>query len=251
MPGEATHGMQCAEFDLLLTEALDGTLTGPDMDRFRAHAQICSNCGPLFAEIDAGKRLLKSLAEVEPPAHLVNNILAATCGLDTTRMRAPAVPAPASWAERVREWMDVIFAPVYATVRQPRFAMSFGMAFFSISMALNLAGVKLTDIRHLDLRPSAIVRGYHMTSGRVVKYYENIRFVYQFESRVRELKRMTTPAEPAPTNNNQRRRDNNNTSGQPDQRQERNYSQGENQPVLASAPDDPPVVTGTTIRRFA
>ncbi len=250
MPGEATHGMRCAEFDLLLTEALDGTLVGPDMDRFRAHAQVCSNCGPLFAEIDAGKRLLKSLAEVEPPAHLVNNILAATCGLDTARMRAPATPAKASWGERVREWLDVVFSPVYATVRQPRFAMAFGMAFFSISMALNLAGVKLTDIRHVDLRPSAIVRGYHMTSGRVVKYYENIRFVYQIESKVREFKRVTTPAEPAPTEN-QRRRDNNNTSGQPEQRQERNYSQGKNQPVLAAAPDDPPVVTGTTIRRFA
>jgi hypothetical protein len=250
MPGEANHGMQCAEFDLLLMEALDGTLVGPDMERFQAHANLCSTCGPLFAEIDAGKRLLKSLAEVEPPAHLVNNILAATCGLDTTRMRAPAAAVKPSWAERVREWIEPVFAPIYATVRQPRFAMSFGMAFFSISMALNLVGVKLTDIRHVDLRPSAIVRGYHMTSGRVVKYYENIRFVYQIESKVREFKRVTTPAEPAP-NENQRRRDNNNTSGQPDQRQERNYSQGENQPVLASAPDDPPVVTGTTTRRFA
>jgi hypothetical protein len=249
MPGEANHGMQCAEFDLLLTEALDGTLAGPEMERFRAHAQVCSDCGPLFAEIDGGRRLLKSLAEVEPPAHMVNNILAATCGLDTARINAPAVTVKPTWADRVRQWLEPVFAPVYATVRQPRFVMSFGMAFFSISMALNLAGVKLTDVEHIDLRPSAIVRGYHMTSGRVVKYYENIRFVYQIESKVREFKRATTPAEPAPTEN-QRHRENNNTSGQPEQRQERNYSQGENQPVLASAPDDPPVVTGTTIRRF-
>ena len=250
MPGESNHGMQCAEFDLLLTEALDGTLAGPEMNRFQAHARVCSVCGPLFAEIDGGRRLLKSLAEVEPPARLVNNILAATSGLETGRMHAPAhARLQPSWVDRVREWMAPVFAPIYATVRQPRFAMSFGMAFFSISMALNLAGVKVTDIAHLDLRPSAIVRGYHMTSGRVVKYYENIRFVYQIESKVREFKRVTTPAEPAP-NENQRRRDNS-TSGQPDQRQERNYSQGENQPVLASAPDDPPVVTGTTTRRFA
>jgi hypothetical protein len=87
-----------------------------------------------------------------------------------------------------------------------------------------------------------------MTSGRVVKYYENIRFVYQIESKVREFKRVTTPAEPA-SEPNQHRKDNN-TSGQPDQRQERNYSQGENQPVLAVAPDDPPVVPGTTTRRI-
>jgi hypothetical protein len=250
MPSEANRDMQCAEFDLLLMDALDGTLAGADMERFQAHAQVCSVCGPLFAEIDGGRRLLKSLAEVEPPARLVNNILAATTGLDTVRMHEPAHARPQiSWADRVRGWVEPIFAPVFAVVKQPRFAMSFGMAFFSISMALNLAVIKLTDVRHLDLRPSAIVRGYHMTAGRVVKYYENLRFVYQMESKVREFKRVTTPAEPAP-NENQRRRENNNTSGQPDQRQERNYSQGENQPVLAFAPDDPPVVTGTTIRRF-
>jgi hypothetical protein len=250
MPSEAHREMQCAEFDLLLTEALDGTLAGADMERFQAHAQVCSVCGPLFSEIDAGRRLLKSLAAVEPPAHMVNNILAATCGLDSARLNASAAARPQpTWSDRVRTWLQPVFAPIYATVRQPRFAMSFGMAFFSISMALNLAGVKLTDVRHLDLRPSAIVRGYHMTSGRVVKYYENIRFVYQIESKVREFKRVTTPAEPAPERE-QHRKDNNNTSGQPDQRQERNYSQGENQPVLAFAPDDPPVVPGTTTRRI-
>ena len=127
--------------------------------------------------------------------------------------------------------------------------MSFGMAFFSVSMALNVAGVKMSDLRHLDLRPSALLRTYHTTSGKVVKYYENIRFVYEIESKVREFKRMTTPAEPGP-NREQPRKDNN-TSEQPDQRQERNYSQEENQPVLASAPDAPPVVTVTTTRRMA
>src|SRR5207244_3785030 len=114
---------------------------------------------------------------------------------------------------------------------------------------LNVAGVKASDLRHVDLRPSALVRNYHTTTGRVVKYYENIRFVYEIESKVREFKRATTPAEPAPRQE-QPRRDNNNTSGQPEQRQERNYSQEENQPVLASAPDGPPVVTVTTTRRF-
>jgi hypothetical protein len=138
--------------------------------------------------------------------------------------------------------------PVFAVVRQPRFAMSFGMAFFSVSMVLNLAGVKVSDLRHVDLHPSAIVRGYHMTTGKVVKYYENIRFVYQIESKVREIKRATTPAEPAPTHE-QHRKDNN-TSQQPEQRQERNYSRGDNQPILASAPDGPPVVIASTIRRF-
>ena len=82
--------------------------------------------------------------------------------------------------------------------RQPRFAMSFGMAFFSLSISLSLAGVKVSDVRRVDLRPSAIKRTYYETTGRVVKYYENIRFVYEIESRVREFKRVTAPAGTGP-----------------------------------------------------
>ena len=128
--------------------------------------------------------------------------------------------------------------------------MSFGMAFFSLSISLSLAGVKLSDVRHADLRPSAIKRTYYETSGRVVKYYENIRFVYEIESRVREFKRATTPAEPAPQKKDNRQK-NDNTSGQPDEKQQRNYSQGERQVMLAALPDNPPVVTLATLRRIS
>src|SRR5207253_6609407 len=114
----------------------------------------------------AGRRLLKSITEAEPPAHLVHNILAATSGFDTARMHAPLAQPQVSWLDRVRAWMAPTLTPVLAVIRQPRFAMSFGMAFFSVSMVLNLAGVKFSDLRHVDLHPSAIVRGYHMTSDR-------------------------------------------------------------------------------------
>ncbi len=250
MPGESNQGMLCSEFDALLTDALDGTLSGERLERFHAHANTCGVCGPLFAEIEGGRRLLRSLEEVEPPAYLVNSILAATTGVDTARMRVPGQERQGtlSWLDRIQAWIAPVAQPVFALVRQPKFAMSFGMAFFSLSMALNLAGVRLTDLRHVDLRPSALVREYHMTTGKVVKYYENIRFVYEIESRVRDFKRATTPAEPAP-NREQRRKDNN-TSERPEERQERNYSRGDNQPVLASAPDGPPVVIVTATRRF-
>jgi hypothetical protein len=134
-----------------------------------------------------------------------------------------------------------------AVSRQPRFAMSFGMAFFSISLTLSLAGVRVTDIRHLDLRPSAIKRAYYQTSAKITRYYENIRLVYEVESRVREFKRATTPPPPASEDKNKKPKDN--TSGQPDQKQQRNYSQGEGQPVLAFTPDLPPVGIATTYRR--
>jgi len=240
MAAEHHNDMQCSEFDALLSDALDKILTGPKAHAFQAHAKSCPVCGPLLAEAEVGKRWLEQLVEVDPPQHLVHNILAATSGIDTARLHTPAA-GHASWFERMSARVAAVLIPIVAVAKQPRFAMSFGMAFFSLSISLSLAGVKLGDLRHVDLRPSAIRRSYYETSGKVVKYYENIRLVYEMESRLRELKRATTPAEPAPAkkDNNQR---NDNTSGQPDRQQERNYSQGDSQVILAGLPDHPPVV---------
>jgi hypothetical protein len=224
MPEQPKGGMQCAQFDALLSEALDGTLQGQSLAEFQAHAASCAVCGPLLAEAEAGQNFLQSLTEVDPPADLVRNIIEATSG---TR--------PSLW----ERFVSTFITPVVAVSRQPRFAMSFGMAFFSLSVTLSLAGVKLSDLRSVDLHPAAIKRTYYRTTGKVVKYYENIRFVYEVESRVRELKRVTSPAPRNEEKKNNDRKDN--SSGQPDQKQERNYSQGETQPVLASAPVLPPV----------
>jgi len=248
MAGESKNGMQCGEFETLLNEALDETLTGAKLESFQTHGRLCSVCGPLLAEADAGRRWLKSLAEVEPPSNLVGNILIATTGRASARTQAQRGTA-GSWKDALSRWLGPIFTPAFAVARQPRFAMSFGMAFFSLSITLSMAGVKMSDVRNINLRPSAIKRSYYETSGRVVKYYENIRFVYEIESRVREFKRVTTPAEPAPRREKEKNHKND-TSGQPEQRQERNYSREENQPVLASSKDDPTVVTVTTYRRF-
>ena len=259
MAGQQDNRMQCSEFDALLSQAIDGTLGGERLQAFETHASECKLCGPLLQEAEAGHGWLKSLEEVEPPEELVTNILLRTTGVVSTRRLAAGDRATTSWAERIREWGTVIFSPIVAVARQPRFAMSFGMAFFTLSVTLSLAGVRLSDLKHVDLHPSAIRRSYYETSGRVVKYYENIRFVYEIESRVRQFKEATAPAEPQaePKNNNNNDNDrkdktNNNTSGQPEQKQQRNYSREGNQPVFASLPSSaPPVVSEITYRRFS
>ena len=75
--------------------------------------------------------------------------------------------------------------------------MSFGMIFFMGSLGLSVAGVKPADVAKIDLRPAALRHAYNDAQIKVVKYYDNIRFVYEIESKVRELKRANTPAEPA------------------------------------------------------
>ena len=177
----------------------------------------------MFADVESGRNLLRSLEPVEPPAYLVHNILVATSGVVSTRT-ASASDALRNTprGERLREWWDSWFTPAFRFVRQPRFAMSFGMVFFSFSMLLNLAGVKPADMAKVDLRPAAIRHAYNDAQIKVVKYYDNIRFVYEIESKVREFKRATTPAEPGPQPQKENRK--NDTSGQPDQKQDRNYS---------------------------
>lgn len=231
MPSAHNNGMQCTEFDALLSDALEGSLKGPKLEEFQSHTKTCEVCGPLFADAKAGQDWLLKLEDVEPPAEMVRNIMIATSGLRL------------SWWER---FQSSFLTPMVNLARQPRFAMSFGMAFFSLSVTLSIAGVRVSDLAHLDLRPNAIKRTYYQTTAKVVKYYENIRVVYEVESRVREFKKATTPAE-QPEQKKDRKND---TSGQPDQKQERNYSQGENTPILASTPELPPVVTETTYRRF-
>jgi hypothetical protein len=244
--------MGCNEFDLLLSDMLDGVLTGTDLDRFQAHAGGCKACGPLLAEAEAGRNWLKGLTEVEPPASLVANILASTTGVDTQRLRAPArAPQHVSWLDRAQASVSGYLEPIWATVRQPRFAMSFGMAFFALSVGLTVAGVKPADLRQISLRPSAIRHTYYATQARVVRYYENVRVVYEFESRLREFRR-NTPAEPGPAKPKSNKND---TTQQPEQKQERNYSQTDSHLILASAPlgpsvSDLPVVSVTTYRRF-
>ena len=241
MPDHTNNGMQCAEFDGLLSDALDGALTGSRLDGFQAHARSCSACGPLFAEVEAGRNWLKDLTEVEPPAGLVTSILAFTTGVDTQRLRVK-VSAPqsrasglgASFGERAQAWLSAAMQPLWQTVRQPRFAMSFGMAFFSLSLGLSILGVKPADLSQVSLRPAAIRHTYYNTQARVVRYYENIRFVYEVESRVRELKRNVAPAESAPAR--EKKDHKNDTTQQPEQKQDRDYSQTENQLILASAP---------------
>jgi len=245
MPGETNHGtptppagsgggasLQCAEFEALLMEALDGELSDERRESFDAHRLTCTLCGPMFTEVEAGRTWLRSLEPVEPSPYLVHNILAATTGVSRRRLATTATGERATLAERVRAWWDSWVAPVETFVRQPRFVMSFGMIFFTFSLVLSTAGFKASDVAKIDLRPAALRHAYNDAQIKLVHYYDNIRFVYEIESKLRELKRTTTPAEPAPTEKKENR--NNDTSGQPEQKQDRNYSQQQSEMALAS-----------------
>jgi hypothetical protein len=275
--------MQCSEFDALLTDAIDGVLGRTELDLFQAHAGSCRTCGPLLADAEAGRNWLKGLTEVEPPASLVNNILVSTTGVDTQRLRAPAragqghaslhASLQVSWLEQMQASLFGFMQPLWAGVRQPRFAMSFGMAFFALSVGLSVGGVKPADLRQVSLRPTAIRHTYYATQARIVHYVDNVRPVLELQAAVHRIRRNAEPAEPGRKETRpvtKPKEDKNDTTQQPEQNRERNYSQTENHLVLASAPVGPsvvvphnvvplsddlinqdlPVVSVTTYRRF-
>lgn len=165
-------------------DALDGLLTPAKEFEFRRHRAECGKCGTMFAEIESGMISLKTLEEVDPPEYLVHNVLAKTSYSHSgTAIRVPGAQAVNLW-KRMREG-------VLRPVLQPRFAMSLGMAFFSITLILNVAGVTRKDLvtlRPSTLRTTATVK-LNEAEGRILKYYENLRIVYEFESLVRDVKK--------------------------------------------------------------
>jgi hypothetical protein len=195
-PGRA---LRCDEWENLLADALDGTLSALDQAAFTRHQNECALCAQMFKETDQGKAWMQYLTvEPEVPADLLGKILARTSETPSAGIQ-PGAAAPGRTLP-ARPWRRVML-PAVRQVLEPRLMMTAAMAFFSIALTLNLTGIKLTQLRAEDLQPSRLranlTRTFYSTNEQVTKYYENLRVVYEMESRVRELRRATA-AEPAP-----------------------------------------------------
>ncbi len=229
--GNTERALTCSEFDALLSDALDGVLTPASQRRFDAHRETCATCGPLFAETSAGMNWLDALPAIEPPANLVHNILAAT----SMQTAAALANVPKlGWKERVRTFLADVAAPFRPLIREPRIAMTAAMAIFSIMLSLDVAGVRLNDLRHIDLRPSAIRQSatmkYTEASNRVIHYYYSIRLVYEVESRLQELKRVAGSGD----EEQQRRPDRDKTENEKNRDRKQNYYSMDRQNVLVA-----------------
>jgi hypothetical protein len=239
--------LQCSQFEALLADALDDTyaaetgleagiqaMPGESKRAFLAHRQSCSVCGPLFAEAQRGMLLLHSLEEIEPPKNLVHNILAATSGAEETAPRT-ADSRQAGWLERLRYSLR----PTLGGLLHSRFATSFCMAFFSLSLTLTLAGVRVDDLLKAAAHPSTLRRSvvleYTQVEAKFMRYYDNMRLVYEVESRVQQLKKAVAPQN-SNTNDNKPEQQNDNRpvpSTRPEQ--EENSSEQRDSNVIAKS----------------
>ena len=118
---------------------------------------------------------------------------------------------------------------------EPRLLMTAAMAFFSIALTLNLTGVRLSRIRMSDLKPTSlkmyVQRQLTMASTPIIRYYDHLRFVYEVQSRMRELRRNTQ-----------------NSSGTQDQNQKKPSGPGESKQTPSHKDGgsrvDPPSLSG-------
>jgi hypothetical protein len=220
--GDSGH---CAQCEAMLADALDGTLSAADQALFDAHMAECGPCAQLLADARRGAAWLEMLRTPapEPPAALLERILSLTSGAQAAATQASIgmIPIPAGTTLAPQPAM----APGYVTpgmaaakgavipfhrraaaavranyfgqiVLQPRLAMTAAMAFFSLALTMNLTGVHPLELRASDLTPSSLNRDFYSAKARVSRYYENLRVVYELESRVRDLQ-TATDNEPA------------------------------------------------------
>jgi hypothetical protein len=196
---ERTHiptSPACGQWETLLADALDGLLRPEDEATFSSHMAGCANCTTLFEEARQGREWLEFLSpEPEVPAGLLDKLLAQTgpgqaAGLGLATSSGNVVPVMLvaqrqSLLARMRRFAE------------PRLLMTAAMAFFSIAVTLNLTGVRITHLRLSDLKPTSVKmyvqRQFTTASTPIIRYYDHLRFVYEVQSRVREMRRTAPP----------------------------------------------------------
>jgi Putative zinc-finger len=223
-PGDPQH---CAQCEAMLADALDGTLSTADQATFDTHMIGCPSCSALLADAQRGAAWMEMLKSPrpEPPASLFESILAQTSGktvLGPAKVdqfpivlgrndylrTPPPLPGHSSLLPSVGTLPASPFASAKVlpfrtrvtyglrslgqTMLQPRLAMTAAMAFFSIALTMNLTGIRLSQLHASDLKPSSIMRSCYEAKAKVVRYSDNLRVVYELESRVRDLQRSST-----------------------------------------------------------
>jgi hypothetical protein len=164
--------MTCAEFEVLLCDYMDGVLDDARRRDVEAHRDSCPACAEFARDVAGAVAFIDRAGEVEPPAELLTKIT----------FEIPSGGAQKGW----RTWLGGWLQPVL----QPRFAMGMAMTILSFSMLGRFSGIEVRQLKPSDLHPAAVWATIddraHRTWERAVKYYENLRLVYQVQTRLQE-----------------------------------------------------------------
>jgi anti-sigma factor RsiW len=181
----------CALTEERLSDFLDGILSPVEAAAFSAHASGCDACGKLVAQVGGLVHQMRALDALEAPPQLIPKILESTLGPRTQS---------AGW-QRWFAWIPQLW--------QPRFAMGVITVAATILIVLYTAGMSPTKLKKADLSPTNVFRTanrqVHLTYARSAKFVNDLRVVYEIQTRLQpdaEPSPSTTPA-PAPQQNSQ------------------------------------------------
>jgi anti-sigma factor RsiW len=169
--------MNCAELEILLCDYVDGTLHGEQKSAVEQHLTGCPECAVLARDAAGAVRFFEGVPALEAPPELVTRIQ-----FDLQTGRIPA-PAPKSWIRRfLGRWLEPVL--------QPRFAIGMAMTVLSFAMLGRFSGIQIRQLKPSDLDPVKVWQTVddkaHRVYDRAVKYYENLRWVYEIQSRLKE-----------------------------------------------------------------
>ena len=163
--------MNCAEAELLICDY--ATLDSAERFELERHLGECPACAELARDSAAALSFMERAADVEPPPELITRILFDPPWAKAKNRRAGAV----GW---LRRWIDPVV--------QPRIVMGAMMTILSFAMLSRY--VPMRQLKPADLRPAAVWAtiddNAHRAWARTVKYYENLKVVYQIQTLIRE-----------------------------------------------------------------
>lgn len=172
----------CAQVEERLSDLLEGLLSPDDAREFSAHLSTCTKCRELVESVGGLVRGMSRLEMVPAPAGLTQKILDATIG--------PRVKLT-FW----QRWTG------HATfLWRPRLAMGALTLGAMAVFALQVSGVKLTRLRHVEMTPASAFnsanRQAHMVYARSVRFVNDLRVVYEIESRLQPQPEVAPQTEP-------------------------------------------------------
>lgn len=183
--------MNCAEFEVLLADSMDGALDLPgreaERDAFAQHLASCTDCAAMAQEVQNALSFMERAAEPELPQPLIGKILHATHSGWELKTRSKGI----------RGWINRAFAPVL----KPRFVMGAMLTFMSLTMLTRCAGGPKSTLTAADLDPvrlwSSLESRGHRIWDRAVKGYESMRVVYEIRTQIDDWNRQQAADEEA------------------------------------------------------
>ena len=164
--------MNCAEAELLICDY--ATLSSAERFELERHLGECPACAELARDTTAALAFIESAAEVEPPPELITRIL-----FDAPWTKQKLI------ASGTFGWLKKWFAPML----RPKLVMGAAMTILSLSMLTRYVA-PMRQIKPSDLKPSSVWATIddkaHLAWARTVKYYENLKVVYQIQTLLRD-----------------------------------------------------------------